>query len=450
MSSLPVRPSSAQHSRRSSEQRNVNNEASPQYTVVVRLPFKRGDFQDPPPIDWDTGKDKALWKLISRTSNSRDLNWDDIAARFDVDLTFLLQQAAWLYERHFASMKAQMRKVGTAPGAPAGGTGSAAPATPVAEAAVGDSEQLGREITAIATSRKDSPLPNATGVEPGSSPGTPRVGAPPGISRTPSTTTVTQSNVSAAARQRVLRGSSGSNRRPPPPTRFADDTSQDEDEDSETQSNASSGTEDARTAITKSRSLRRPPTLGRAPPATMRTLSSEADDEGDDDDDSSGGGYLPFAAASRTGAGSASKDDPAATLRGSPVKQPTSMANKRASITPTKEKTRREPLESSASSASSAPQQLPSPHHESGMPGLRGPRPGPLTPTQKAKLEELKPRSKKSGSEGTPSMGSSFSDLDNESVTQSALEEALMSNMGGASIASRMSSLGGAWKGKKR
>lgn len=41
-------------------------------------------------------------------------------------------------------------------------------------------------------------------------------------------------------------------------------------------------------------------------------------------------------------------------------------------------------------------------------------------------------------------MGSSFSDLDDASVTQSALEDALMSNMrhqGGSTMASRMSSL---------
>jgi len=48
----------------------------------------------------------------------------------------------------------------------------------------------------------------------------------------------------------------------------------------------------------------------------------------------------------------------------------------------------------------------------------------------------------------SPSMGSSFSDLDDASVTQSALEEALMSNMGnttttipGAGMASRVSGI---------
>ena len=32
--------------------------------------------------------------------------------RFEVSLPFLLQQAAWLYERHFEGMRAQMMKLG--------------------------------------------------------------------------------------------------------------------------------------------------------------------------------------------------------------------------------------------------------------------------------------------------------------------------------------------------
>ncbi|GAB7324960.1 hypothetical protein MBLNU13_g08766t1 [Cladosporium sp. NU13] len=48
------------------------------------------------------------------------------------------------------------------------------------------------------------------------------------------------------------------------------------------------------------------------------------------------------------------------------------------------------------------------------------------------------------GSEGTPSMGSSFSDLSGASVAQSALEEALMSDLraGGDGLGSRVSTIG--------
>ena len=81
------------------------------YTCFIRLPFKRDGFEDPPPAEWDSTKDKALWKLVSKASSSTDMNWEEVAHRFDVSLPFLLQQAAWLYERHFESMKAQMRKL---------------------------------------------------------------------------------------------------------------------------------------------------------------------------------------------------------------------------------------------------------------------------------------------------------------------------------------------------
>lgn len=78
--------------------------------------------------------------------------------------------------------------------------------------------------------------------------------------------------------------------------------------------------------------------------------------------------------------------------------------------------------------------------------------PGPLSPRRTAELAGKSPSGKASreGSDGTPSMGSSFSDLDgtymlsdidllrvltilaDASVTQSALEEVLASQMNGA------------------
>lgn len=59
-------------------------------------------------------------------------------------------------------------------------------------------------------------------------------------------------------------------------------------------------------------------------------------------------------------------------------------------------------------------------------------------------LSSLSPRQRritKEGSEGMSSMGSSFSDLDDASVTQSALEEALANEMNHGGVASRMSSI---------
>jgi hypothetical protein len=94
------------------------------YTVFVRLPFARNGFQDPPPVDWDATKDEALWKIISG-STGKQLNWEDVSLQFEVSLPFLLQQAAWLYERRFESMKAQMKRLGVS--GTASGTGTPGP-----------------------------------------------------------------------------------------------------------------------------------------------------------------------------------------------------------------------------------------------------------------------------------------------------------------------------------
>lgn len=107
------------------------------YTVFIRLPFIRDVFVEPQPVDWDAVKDKALWKIISKASNSRDLDWEEIAARFDVSLDFMMQQAAWLYERHFAGVRKQMQRlVGT-------GTPSTSSTTRPAEAGDGGSGGIG-------------------------------------------------------------------------------------------------------------------------------------------------------------------------------------------------------------------------------------------------------------------------------------------------------------------
>ncbi|KAL1644212.1 uroporphyrin-III C-methyltransferase [Diplodia intermedia] len=74
------------------------------YTVLVRLPFARGDFVDPAQVEWDVTKDQALWKIISRPMSSgggggeqrREINWQELATRFEVGQGFILQQAAWL------------------------------------------------------------------------------------------------------------------------------------------------------------------------------------------------------------------------------------------------------------------------------------------------------------------------------------------------------------------
>lgn len=89
----------------------VDSADAPHYTVYIRLPFRRGTFEDPPPVTWDSTKDTALWKIIAE-ANSKDLDWEDISSRFQVTLPFLLQQAAYLYERHFEAMRGIASRLG--------------------------------------------------------------------------------------------------------------------------------------------------------------------------------------------------------------------------------------------------------------------------------------------------------------------------------------------------
>lgn len=256
---------------------------------------------------------------------------------------------------------------------------------------------------------------------------TPRSGHRPPVPRMPSTGAVTQTKITAS-KNRLLHSDS------------------DSDDDS--------------LPMTRSQAFRRPPVPPKSKPS-LQTLVS--DDDADDDD--SPGDYLPFATTSK----SIGKDDPAATLRGAP-RRPIPPQSSDAVATTSRPGTRDAPLrpatESSASSATSestflsrAPhaRRLSNPSSASlaqartASPTRRAsddsgaPRSAhPLSPRHRAQLASLSPRRQRDGSDGTPSMGSSFSDLDDASVTQSALEEALLSNVrnqGGSTMAGRMSSL---------
>lgn len=68
-------------------------------------------------------------------------------------------------------------------------------------------------------------------------------------------------------------------------------------------------------------------------------------------------------------------------------------------------------------------------------------RPSTLSPKHRRLLKEA-------GSDGSPSMGSSFSDLDDASVTRSALEEAMAAEVQAGGMASRMSSISHALRSK--
>lgn len=251
-----------------------------------------------------------------------------------------------------------------------------------------------------------------------SSPGTPRTDRPL-YSRTPSTTTVTQSRVFASSPRppsQILARNADGSVRPRQRTSRNFEPLRDEEDDPALghDGTSNSESEDEPAATSRSQAFRRAPISKKAP---VEDVGSEGDVEDDDDDDS--GGFLPFAATSKS-----TKPDPAATIRNSPSKQTTQPSQPSAS----KGKIKEPPPSSSTSSASSA--QHPPSSSDNSNTHYTGPttRPAPpLSPRHRAELEKLSPRYRRSGSEGSPSMGSSFSDLDD--VTQSALDDAVLSDM---------------------
>ena len=148
--------------------------------------------------------------------------------------------------------------------------------------------------------------------------------------------------------------------------------------------------------------------------------------------------FLPFSDA--RSASPVPRQDPGATVKISPKynsKRSTSGLSTRAkALAPV------QTLWSSSSSGQSQPQlQNPSSHDQSSQNQSIPNRPSALSPRQRRLAKEA-------GSDGTPSMGSSFSDLDDASVTQSALEEALAGEMQRGGMASRMSTISQALRSK--
>lgn len=148
-----------------------------------------------------------------------------------------------------------------------------------------------------------------------------------------------------------------------------------------------------------------------------------------DEDDADSPPFLPFSEPKPTLQSPVkTANDPSATLQIAPLSPASSKLPTPAPPALTS---------SSSSAQSSQPHKKPTrpayrnttspPHHHSNEPASA------LSPRQR--------RVVKDGSEGTPSMGSSFSDLDDASVTQSALEEALAHEMNQGGVASRMSTI---------
>ncbi|KAK9383233.1 uncharacterized protein V2V93DRAFT_364608 [Kockiozyma suomiensis] len=81
------------------------------YTVYLRFPFPREGFSDPNPVAWNSEKEQELWSILSRTSKRTDIKWPQLAEYFQASIPFLLQQAAWLYERELQQVSEEMQRV---------------------------------------------------------------------------------------------------------------------------------------------------------------------------------------------------------------------------------------------------------------------------------------------------------------------------------------------------
>ncbi|KAF4163990.1 hypothetical protein CNMCM6936_000091 [Aspergillus lentulus] len=374
-------------------------------------------------VEWSAAKDQALWDILSRPAKGDDIDWKALADSFDVTLQFLLQQAAWLYDRQLSQVRAQMRKVGTTHST----SPSPAPGSMTGSAALGGQQPKGisgagqRAPSRLVSQPKDA-LPQRS----------PR--------RTSSTSTINQ----IKCQKEMSR-----NETPPADTK-------DTRREGYGRRPSINRKEQAVQAL-----LQKSPTLEEE---DLSSSESESDSDGDgmlsrtgprfkrfgklsthrpglrddEEDEDESPAFLPLARESEEARRAPSRQDLNATLR----LEAEHAAAQRKRLTEQESITRKpitaEPSTSSVSSGPTDPLRQGDGGralHQSG--GAFGPQrtAEPARPSPRRSIASGKDAS------DTPSMGSSFSDLDDASVTQSALEEALMSNMQHGGMASRMSTI---------
>ncbi|KAG2413929.1 hypothetical protein HFD88_003120 [Aspergillus terreus] len=399
----------------------LNRSGDTQFTVFIRLPFPRGDFVDPAPVEWNAAKDQALWDILSRPSKGDDIDWRALAERFDVTLQFLLQQAAWLYDRQLSQVRAQMRKVGTTQSnSPSPAPGSISGSAALGPPGKGTPSAGSRAPTRLASHQKET-LPQRGQL--------PR--------RTSSSTTVNQvktsrdplpseSPATEAKEQKWAsygrRPSTGRREPAPAPPLHKSPTLEEED--------LTSSPSESESDLEETTVSRRGPRFRHFGKFSTHRQGLRDDDEDDDESPA----FLPVSHGPEHAPRESAGPDLNATLR--MESEDPSAPRRRVEQNPIPRKS--VTAESSTSSVSSgAPATLPSAEARRRVP------PGTFSPRRAADLAHLSPRRSVASRDAsdTPSMGSSFSDLDDASVTQSALEEALLSNMQHGGMASRMSTI---------
>ncbi|RVX66518.1 hypothetical protein B0A52_09803 [Exophiala mesophila] len=502
---------------------NMSSPAAPtmedHFTVFVRLPYKRGSFTDPPPVSWSAAKERALWDILSRQSKSNEMDWKSMAERFQVTEKFLLQQAAWLYERQLSQVRAQMRKVGNRQSAtPSPAPGSASTSMVGGQAMKRAGSGGSRVPSRLSTQAIGSPIIGAGDSTPGT-PAKSRTSLPfRASSGTTNVNLATQSRTSSSAVRPLSRQSSKDNEPGAvfPPTQSRRGSMQHQilrspilprsgPSTQQTKQESSDSEED----LTQSRNFVRRPnpssihrravSLRKEIPSQHTGSSTPIDqasgspippqhnqdqEDDDDDEDEDGPSFLPFVAPAanptpnKARPSSSSQQDPSATLRGTLYQLQTQNVRPTLDRRGTSERINSptvEPPTPRAKDRANTEGRSPSlgspttTTTQHGHPGSQGtgtssgitstrPLSSPLTrqapsPTQHrtpltstssrptTSNSHVNPRSNLTtatsnnsnnhpGSDTSPSMGSSFSDLEDASVTQSALEEALMSGIG--------------------
>ncbi|KAK2742943.1 hypothetical protein FQN57_005073 [Myotisia sp. PD_48] len=401
----------------------------PNFTVFVRLPFPRGEFVDPPVPNWDATKDKVLWDVLSQPSKENDTDWKALSEEFDVTLPFLLQQAAWLYERQLSQVRAQIKKVGG--NHPNSGQSSVGGTTPGGGQPMNRCHSEGSQVpprisnAPLTPNRTKFPTPQPSSSNSGNHSPAPRTQEPR------SHTTLPRSSRRSSAETAHGRGrrESRSSGLPHPSLPSANDSTE----------YLSSSISSSSDSDSSDNSL---PGYKRFGKFSIHHKPTRTNGGYDDEDDAPA--FLPFESDNATI--EETPPDPSATLREiqdrDKPKEPGETRETENEISSSNPKQTAQELSTTSSNSSGVAVISPPPGSRP-----RPPRVGTLSP-QLAKLSPAKRASLREGSDGTPSMGSSFSELDDASVSQSALEEALLSNIQHASIAGRMSTISQALRSK--
>ncbi|KAM0245488.1 hypothetical protein ACHAQJ_010548 [Trichoderma viride] len=370
--------------------------AEPQYTVFIRVPIPRRGFVDPAPVSWDVAKDEALWKILS---GHKEI--DSRADRFEVPVDFLVQQVAYLNERHQSHFLAQVRKATAA--AKGSATQSPIPGSDLVGAGhlrTPSALSIRRDVSALRNESGTAGFASNAPIRPTMSRNTSATttvmrdggGASPRASNRPSLRVAEQ-----AGRTRLSSLPMGS----PVPRSPRSPTSPEQPGAEINRMNSPGPAETSSTTSSDDDSMPAQSRIIRRPPRFQQQESYPPGYQGDEDDESEPA-FQPYNAPSAD----TSSPDLASTLKLKDGRNGTRRSQKAIAKEPHHSQT-------SDSSASSPAKVLrPAKTRESHSAG-------PVSPRRTAEP---------GSSEGThSSISSSFSDLDDASVTRSAMEEAFAS-----------------------